>query len=450
MPSSMRSRTTSPFLADLFLSQRLVTAALIAAVPAVLIPVWRIPVAIASNAILIAVVFFEVLLAPRASDLQLRRGAPSVATLKVTSPVQIRLHNPTRRNLSVALRDSSRLSMKREPDRHRGDVAPGGWMTFSSSIRPQRRGYSVIGPVTVRTYGPLRLAGRQATLADRARMKVYPALPSRRRILKLLERARFLQVGEHLTRIRGGGTDFDSLREYHPDDEFRRINWRATARVAKPITNLYREERNQQVVLLMDAGRLMATSIGGISRFEHSIDAGIAVAELAARVGDHVGLLAFGSRIVAQVKPAGGRDQPRKLLDSVFDVEPALEAPNYRHAFATLLSHSRRRSLLVLLTELTEEAAMKSLVDALPILLKRHLVIVGSVLDPALEQMADIAPVTSEDAYLKASAADHLSRRAASASRLRGLGALVIDETPDEIAAAVADQYLRIKSFGRL
>ena len=307
-----------------------------------------------------------------------------------------------------------------------------------------------MGPITVRTFGPFRLAGRQQTIAESARVKVYPSLPSRRRVLKLLERARFLQVGEHLTRIRGGGTDFDSLREYHTDDEFRRINWRATARAAKPITNLYREERNQQVVLLMDAGRLMATSIGGVSRFEHAIDAGIAVAELAARVGDHTGLMAFASRILAEVKPAGGRGQPRKLLDSVFDVEPVLEAPNYRHAFASLMTHSRRRSLLVLLTELTEESAMKSLFDALPILLKRHLLIVASVLDPEVERMAALVPTKSEEAYVKASAADHLLRREESASRLRGLGAVVIDETPEEIAAAVADQYLRIKSFGRL
>jgi uncharacterized protein (DUF58 family) len=265
-----------------------------------------------------------------------------------------------------------------------------------------------------------------------------------------LDRARLLQSGERSTSIRGGGMDFDSLREYHPDDEFRRINWRATARSTKPISNVYREERNQQVVLLLDAGRTMAATVAGVSRFEHAIDAAYAVAELAARVGDHVGMVAFATEVLAMLGPGGGRSQPRILLDLLFDLQPRLDAANYRGAFTSLLGRHRRRSLLLLLTELTDEAAMESLFAALPAILGRHLVIVAALVDPEIESAALGIPGSSEEAYLKAAAAEAISAREHAAARLRRMGVVVVDRPPGRLAGELADQYLRIKAFSRL
>ncbi len=279
---------------------------------------------------------------------------------------------------------------------------------------------------------------------------MYPALPSRREVETRLERARQLQSGERSSTIRGGGTEFDALREYHPDDEFRRINWRATARAAKPVTNIYREERNQSVTLLLDAGRMMATTLEGVPRFEYAIDAAFAIAELASRAGDHVGMLAFAGDVVAMVGPRGGPSQPRRILDALYDVEPSLEAADYRRAFSTLLGRHRRRSLLVLLTDLMEESAQESLFTAMPALVRRHLVLVGSVTDASIERIARAVPEDSETAYLKAAAAGALERREDAAARLIRMGVGVVDQPPGRLAAALADRYLRIKAYGRL
>jgi uncharacterized protein (DUF58 family) len=250
--------------------------------------------------------------------------------------------------------------------------------------------------------------------------------------------------------IRGGGGEFDSLREYHPDDEFRRINWRATARSTKTISNTYREERNQQVLLLVDAGRTMAGTVAGVPRFEHTLDAGIALAELAGRVGDHVGMAAFGADVLVTAAPRSGRTQARRILDLLFDLQPSLDAPNYRRAFSSVLARYRRRALLVLLTELTDQAAMEGLFQALPVLTGRHLVVVGSVVDPAIEAEATALPATSEDAYGKAAATASIAARADAAARLTALGAAVVDRLPDELAGALADRYLQIKARGAL
>ncbi|MEA2522755.1 MAG: hypothetical protein QOI81_2401, partial [Actinomycetota bacterium] len=207
----------------------------------------------------------------------------------------------------------------------------------------------------------------------------------------------------------------------------------------------------QQLLLLLDAGRGMAASIEGASRFELAIDASFALAELAAYVGDHVGMLAFGGGGVDRmIGPRSGREQPRRILDLLFDVQPVLEAPDYVGAFASVLSRYRRRALLVLFTDLTDAGAMEPLFKAVPSLLSRHLVVIAAVRDPGTDALARTEPADAEAAYLKAAAAESLAFRDRAAERLRGLGASVEDRLPGDIAAAVADRYLAIKSAGRL
>jgi uncharacterized protein (DUF58 family) len=259
-----------------------------------------------------------------------------------------------------------------------------------------------------------------------------------------------LAAGERTSAIRGGGTDFESLREYRLDDEFRRINWKATARSSKPISNEYREDRNQQIVLLMDASRTMAATVDGVSRFEHALDAGFAVAQLASRAGDHVGMVAFDRDVVAMLAPRGGPAQPRTIVSMLFGLEPTLDAPNYGRAFTTLLTRHRRRSLLILLSEVSELSQIESLLRALPVLLARHLVLLATVRDPGVEAMATATPTSSEEAYAKAAAAGALLARDQATTRLKRLGVIVVDAPPGRLAGQLADRYLRIKATGRL
>lgn len=405
---------------------------------------------VVSNGLLLALFAFDVWRAPHPKRLGIERSAPSVVTLGQEAPVAMRLSNPLGRPLAIVLRDATPPSGAREPRLHRERIPRRTVGTLEARIAPGRRGSLQVGPVTVRAAGPLGLGGRQATLPLVDRVKVYPALPGRAEVELRVERARLLQSGQRSSRFRGGGTEFDSLREYHADDEFRRINWSATARSNKPITNLYREERNQQIVLLLDASRAMAGTVAGVSRFEHALDAAMALAEIATRVGDHVGVLAFAARVDAMLAPRGGRGQPRRILETMFDREPSLDAPDYRGAFGTLLARYRRRSLLVLFTELTEESAMESLFAALPVLLPRHLLVVGAVVDPEIVGLRGAAPTSFEEAYLAAAAAEALSARDRASSRLRAMGVMVDDREPGRLAGAMADRYLQIKSAGRL
>jgi uncharacterized protein (DUF58 family) len=161
-------------------------------------------------------------------------------------------------------------------------------------------------------------------------------------------------------------------------------------------------------------------------------------------------MLAFAARVLTFLPPRGGSMQAHRILDLLFETEPSLEAPAYLDAFASLLSRARRRSLLVLFTDLADEAAMSSLFEAVPALLARHLLIVASITDPDVVAMRDRPPASSQDAFVAAAAAEALDARTRSAARLAAMGAIVEDREPGRLAGAVADRYLRIKGAGRL
>jgi uncharacterized protein (DUF58 family) len=434
----------------MYLGRRLPLALLPVAAAAFVAPVdpWLL-LAIGFGAVLV-LVGLDVWLAPPPRAIQARRQAPGVLRLRRPAEASVFVHNPTSRRLEVALHDATMPSLGRSPRRHRETIAAGGWLELPADLEPSRRGRFRLGPLTVRTAGPLGLAGRQATLPETQAIKVYPALKGRDEVELRIRRGRLLQAGVRSSAIRGGGSDFDALREYLPDDEFRRINWRATARSSNAIANQYREERNQQLILLLDASRAMAGQVEGVSRLEHAVDAAIAVAELGTRIGDHVGAVAFGQDVRAQLDPRGSRDQPHRIIDLLFAIEPWLEAPNYGGAFAGVLRRHRRRALMVLFTDLSERSVLEPLLQAVPVLLSRHVLIVVAVRDPEVESMARASPASSAEAYEKAAASGFLEWRDASAALLRRSGVPTFDLHPHELAGRVADEYLRIKALGRL
>jgi len=296
------------------------------------------------------------------------------------------------------------------------------------------------------------LAARQGTVALSAVLRVAPAFRSRDEAELRLRRARLLDVGLRSAAGRGGGTEFDSLRSYTPDDETRRIDWAATARsgTGEPVVRTYRAERNQSVVCLLDLGRTMAARVGGVPRVEHAMDAVLALTTVCTGLGDRAGLLAFSSDIRAVVAPTAGGRRVARVAEVLATLEPELVESDYRGAFLETLARFRRRALLVLLTELAEQALTDTLLPALPLLVRDHVVVVAGVTDPDVAWWARGRPADAGTAYRKAAALAALEERARVVARLRGLGATVVDEPPGRLSSALADAYLRVKATGRL
>jgi uncharacterized protein (DUF58 family) len=330
-------------------------------------------------------------------------------------------------------------------------MKPGSRLRSRVRVEPTRRGRFPLHDVTVRVEGPARMVSRQATRGVPGSIRVMPGYPSRDEVQRRVRMPRVLEVGLRSIRVAGGGREFDQLRDYRPDDEFRRIDWPATVRLGRPIVKQYRAERNQNVVVLLDNGRVMAGTVGGVPRVEHAMDAVLGVVQTATRLGDRVGMVAFDRQVRSVLVPTNGKGQLGRAAEAMYLLQPEYAESAYQVAFSHAVARFRRRSLFIVLTDLVEAAVEQALLPALPILTRRHVVVVAAVQDPAVREWA--AGATHEwpsEAYREAAAVHALVQRERSVARLRAAGAVVVDAAPGRLAVELVDAYLEIKASGRL
>ncbi len=317
---------------------------------------------------------------------------------------------------------------------------------LDAEIRARRRGRHTLPSAATRVRGPLGLAAWYRRGGDAAEVLVYPDLPAAWRLVLAVRQGRFRDPGRLTRGPLGLGTDFESIRDYLPDDDIRQVNWRATTRLGRPMSNQYRVEQDRDVVCLLDIGRLMAAPLDDRTRLDATVDAATAVALVADEVGDRAGVIAFDDRVRRRLPPArGGGDA---VVRAVFDVEPAMVDSDYELAFRTV--GSGKRAFVLVLTDLLEEAAAQPLVDAMPVLARRHAVVVASVADPDIEQMVHTTPSAPADVYAAAVALDVLDARARVAAQLRRSGADGVEARPETLPAACVGAYLRAKARARL
>jgi uncharacterized protein (DUF58 family) len=290
-----------------------------------------------------------------------------------------------------------------------------------------------------------------------ADLLVYPDVFAAQRLIVALRRGRFRDPGLRTRGPLGLGTEFESVRDYLPDDDVRQINWQATERLGRPMSNQYRIEQDRDVVCLLDAGRLMAAPLQpvgtddpgpapGITRLDAAVDAVTMVALVADELGDRCGVTVYDSDIRRRLVPrrAGGKAVVRTILD----IEPTLVDSDHDLAFRAV--GGVKRALVVVLTDLVDEAAARSLLDAVPVLARRHAVVVASVRDPDLDAPLTRAPQTPRDVYAGAVALDVLDGREQVIKRLRHQDATVIEASPALLGEACVRAYLRLKSRARL
>ncbi|MGW3033381.1 DUF58 domain-containing protein [Streptomyces sp. NPDC001178] len=381
----------------------------------------------------------------RSGDTSVRLGETADVTLTVT--------NPSRRLLRARLRDawppsSWQPGTEIAASRHRLTVPAGERRRATTRLRPSRRGDRQADRVTIRSYGPLGLFSRQGSHQVPWTVRVLPPFTSRKHLPSKLARLRELD-GRTSVLTRGEGTEFDSLREYVPGDDTRSIDWRATARQSAVAVRTWRPERDRHILIVLDTGRTSAGRVGDAPRLDASMDAALLLAALASRAGDRVDLLAYDRRVRALVQGRTARDVLPSLVNAMATLEPELVELDARGLTATALRTAPRRSLIVLLTSLDAAPVEEGLLPVLAQLTQRHTILMASVADPYIARMAN-ARGSTDSVYEAAAAAQAQSERHRTAEQLRRHGVTVVDETPEELAPALADAYLALKAAGRL
>lgn len=399
---------------------------------------------------LVVLALLDALAAVDPSRLEVQRDLPAVLVLRGGGEVRWTVRNPTGRRVRVALADQLAPSLRASTRRLHGAVPPGARLVGTAFLAPTRRGRFDVVDLVVRVEGPLGLGARQRTLRSPEVLRVHPEFASRGEAELRITRARIIEVGLRSARGRGGGTEFDQLREYGVDDEVRRIDWAATARAGKAMVRTYRAERNQTVLLLLDNGRVMAGRVAEVPRVEHAMDAVMCLTTVATRLGDRCGLIVFDRDVRSVLAARSGREQLGRVAEAMYALHPVLAESDYRGAFTQAMARFKRRSLIVLFTDLVEQAVGESLLPALPLLVRHHVVLIAAVRDPDVAGWAVAPPEDASEAYRAAAAATALADRDRTIARLRGLGAIVVDAPAGQLAPKLADAYLELKARGSL
>ncbi|GAB3420687.1 DUF58 domain-containing protein [Flindersiella endophytica] len=402
----------------------------------------------AATGLVLLLIAFDVVAAASVRQLRFAREGTNAVRLGEPAEVSLLVTNPSSRTLRGVLRDAWPPSAGAESQRHRLAVPSGERRRVTTQLRPTRRGDRQAYRVTVRALGPLGFAGRQSSHTVPWTVRALPPFESRKHLPSRLARLRELD-GRASVLVRGQGTEFDSLRDYVHGDDVRSIDWRATARRQAVVVRTWRPERDRHVLIVLDTGRTSAGRVGDGTRLDHALDAALLLSALATRAGDRVDLLAYDRSVQADVERAGPQDVLPRFTSAMAVLESRLVETDHRGLVTAVSLRASQRSLVVLLTGLDAAVIDEGLSPVLGPLLKRHELVIASVADPRIQELA-AGRGSAEAVYGAAAAEQARSERRRTTELLERRGVTVVDSPPDRIAPDLADTYLALKKAGRL
>lgn len=365
--------------------------------------------------------------------------------------VSLVIDNASTRDLRVIVKDEYPPEMTLNESREAEfSVAAQTTAEFYYHVTPHRRGAYAFGSIAVRHLSRLGLVWCQSQLGEPQTVKVYPNMRRAREMeLKALGARSFLAIQRRAVR-RGEGREFESMRDYVRGDELRHISWTATARRNKLTTRQYQIERDQTVMIAIDAGRLMTGRIGDETKFDTAIHASLALMSASARAGDNCGLVVFGRRIRKYLPPKRGLEHIDAVLESLHDLEPELIEPSYARAFQFIASNTKKRSFVVILTDLVDKDSSKELINSLRLLRPRHLPLVATIGDRDLNAAVGHAPKDIKEVFTQSAAEEIIHQRESALRLVETLGGLALDVTAQTLVPKLLESYLKVKERGLL
>jgi uncharacterized protein (DUF58 family) len=412
---------------------------------------WLAWLALAYNVLLIAAAIVDGRVSKLPKDLNIYREFGSRFAMGGETEVRVQIQNGASRAMSLKLKDEYPPQMLINGSREaelRVDARSSATLIYA--VTPPRRGRFEFGYTAVRFRSRLNLVWCDTRASEPVTVKVYPNMRRAREAeLKALG-ARSVVSSHRKTSWRGEGREFESMRDYVRGDELRHISWTATARRGKLTTRQYQIERDQTILIALDAGRLMTARIEQETKLDSAVHATLSLFSAAARAGDNAGLVVFGRRIKSYLAPSRGRDHIEAALEALYAVEPEMIEPSYPHAFEFIAANSKRRALVILLTDLVDEEGSKELLTSLHLLRPRHLPLVVTIADRDLKAVVRETPETVRSVFTQSVAEEIIHHREAALRLVESVGGLALDVTAAALAPALLETYLRVKERGLL
>ena len=402
---------------------------------------------------------------PVSKNVEIRREMNSKFSLGVENIVTLKIVNRSRYRLKLRLKDDFPNEFLFEKVLHDCDVSPMDEIDISYRLTPLRRGIYQFVDIHLQCWGGLGLVIRRHRVPAATEVKVYPNLQAVRQYELLVKRGMLHQIGLKTSRQFGEGTEMERLREYSPDDDFRRIDWNATARQRKPIVREFETERSQDVVIMLDTGRLMAspilletpapstagsTSQKAMLKLDYAINTTLMTAYVSTLKGDKVGLIAFADTVHQYLAPKPGKKQFLTMLETIYALPVHTVEADFETAFKYLASKQRKRALIILFTDILDKDSAEGVAAYVSQLSRHHLVACVTLTDSGIVELAEQAPADSKSMYQKAIAERLLQEKHMTLEILRRQGVITIDVPAHQLTMAVVNKYLELKAKSRI
>jgi len=404
--------------------------------------------ALLGAAVFAALLALDIALGPSRDDLRVTRAGADFVALRRPGRLLYRVENRSAIGIRIGILESPVETFAFECESVEANVASRTFVELELGFEARERGLVRLSTTYLWVENRIGLLRRRFAADASEEVRVFPDFSAIERYGTLARRSTLLDAGLRKLRLRGVGAEFESLREYFPGDAFRSINWKATAHRGRIMVEQHEIERSQQVLVLLDAGRLMMPRIGPQRKFDYALTAGLSVAHIAQTAGDNVGLIAFAAKPVLSIAPRRGAAHVNALARAAYDLQPRLEEPDYETTFTDLKRRYGKRSLVVMFTDIFDPAASAAVLGGLATLVPRHLVMCVLMNDAAIvESLA--APVRAPAEAYRTSVAMMLSdERQKAIAKLRSLGIIIIDVPAPQLTVALLDAYLDVKARG--
>jgi uncharacterized protein (DUF58 family) len=407
-------------------------------------------IAIAYNVLLAGFILFDFHIALKKDMLKVDRIVDGKLSLGARNTVTLNATNLSGQKVRVLLKDEVPVDFNYSTAPLELEINGYGQKSATYDVIPVKRGKYKFGKIHVRTFGILGIAGKQFRTDADEEVRVYPNIKDISTYRILARKNKLLEIGLKSSRIYGTGTDFEYLREYQPDDEYRKINWKASARSSKLITSQYQTERSQNIIIVLESGRMMTSQIDRISKFDYALNSALLLSYVAMDKGDNVGLMVFSDEIKLFLPPKRGKKQLNLIIESLYRQEPAMVEPDYGKAIRYLAQKNNKRSLIVFFTDLIDTDSSKAVVLYSQSLYPNHLPMCVTISEPVVFQEADRLPDDPEKLFHKAVAEDLIYQREQVKSILNHGGVITLDVPPAQLTPELITRYLSIKARNRL
>ncbi|MEA2553732.1 MAG: hypothetical protein QOJ65_1908 [Fimbriimonadaceae bacterium] len=400
---------------------------------------------LAYDVILFIAAYVTLRLAPSGKDLRLKRSFDPVLSVRVPNKIALTLTNDGAEQVQARIRDEAPERSTAEGNEFGMTLPPGDEKTVAYTVTPKERGDDAFQGTFVRIACPLGLVEKEIRLETEEPVRVYPNVLALREFDLLKQQGRLRELGIRRSRTRGLGTEFESLREYTEGDDFRKVDWKASARRNKLVVRQYEQERNQVVLVAVDIGRHMLAEVNGVRKLDHVLDSLLMLVNAAAVAGDQIGLLVYADTVRRYISPAKGRSQVGMIIEAIHDLVAEPVESDGAAAFSYLGSRWKRRSLMVAFTDVLDADRAKEVASSLGPLSRRHLVLLARVDDPRMREVLEAPIEDVEDMYKKTAARMLRADAIAAQGLLKSAGIHTLEAEPQDLAAALVSYYFTVK-----